>query len=285
MIELAFQDLFPRGLLEMVANAGMVESVLDDIATSARRHWQGLASRELHTSRQTYREGIQEVEAEPGVRFVRLEGKLPNWIEGGLEPFDMKAEMLPKMKNRRQAKDGHWYGVVPFRHGTPGSSGLAGSPMGSAYGPAGGASASGSGPLGQSQSAQFGLEVYRLAKAMRGKEPDQPRDLLTEGAVAKAFRGVGGVGQPLLKPHHQTSIYAGMRRERKPYTNPATGKTTTQSSYYTFRTISENSNPDAWLHPGIQARHLLDKVVEHVRRIAPAVIGRVLRAAVTGRAQ
>jgi hypothetical protein len=268
VIEVDFSDALPESLMALLEGQGLVEAVLDDVAASARVHWIRLAQTELRSSRQSYIQGIQEVEAEPGSRSIALVGWLANAIEAGIDSFDLRDTLLgPNARNRRQAADGTWYANVPFRHGTPGSSGLAGSPMGAPYAPAGPGSRAG-GPMSSDQASAFGKAIYAAAKQLgkKGRSKTLPRP----------------PGDPLLRPHHTTSIYTGMRRERKPYVNVETGKTTVQTQYGTFRRISEK-NTTGWIHPGIEPHGYAEKVSEHVRRIAPTVIAAALKGAMEGK--
>ncbi len=64
---------------------------------------------------------------------------------------------------------------------------------------------------------------------------------------------------------HSTDIYAGMVRKQKTYAKA------TQSSYVTFRTISE-AMPDKWLSRGIEARGLADQVSARVGELATQIV-------------
>jgi hypothetical protein len=261
VIDVDVTEMMPIVLVGVLSD-GFVEAVLDDLGSIARARWIQEAQQELHATRQDYISGISEVQAQPGVRFVTLEGWLPNAVENGLDEYDLR-ETLLHGPSARQSAAGYAYAYIPFRHGTPGSTGLAGTPMGMAYAAAGENSRSG-GPLGADQARQFGAEIYKRAKRLRGRR-------MTESQVQRAF----GEGSVLLRPHHKSSIYAGMVRGRKSYKNEKTGKTTTQSQYTTFRTISERVT-EGWIHPGITARHLSARVADYLRTVAPRVISRAL---------
>jgi len=279
VIDIDVRGAIPESLIAILEGAGLMEAVLDDIAASARAKWIRLAQTELHTTRQSYIQGIQEVEAEEGVRSISLVGWLANAVENGLDPFDLRETLLgPNAKNRHpilralvpgqpRVRTGGWYANVPFRHGSPGSTGLAGQPMGSPYAPAGPQSRAG-GPMGADQAKAFGVMVYKAAQQLGGR--GRPKTLPKPP------------GDPLLRPHHTTSIYTGMRRERKPYVNQATGKTTMQTQYGTFRRIS-TENQTGWLHPGIEPHRFAEKVSEHVGHVAGLVMAQAVQAAVRGK--
>lgn len=285
MIEIDMTDVIPHEVLTALSDA-MLAHVLDDVASSCRAKWIKLAQEELNTSRQTYIEGIQQVEESgPLERSITLVGWLPNAIETGLAPFDLRETLLgpgssirrPIMKvtgktSRSGATlyefTGGYYAHVPFRHGTPGTTGLAGLQMGMAYGERGGLSRAVGGGLGpkaimSTERAQaFGHAVHQAAKALRAR---------TQAAGKYRPPDRLHAPKPLLKQHHKTSIYHGMVRVRKPYRNPRTQKTTVQSQFFTFRTISDLSG-EGWMHPGIEPRKLSERVESHAARVMHAAV-------------
>jgi hypothetical protein len=272
VIDVDISEALPESLMQMLESLDLVEAVLDDVAASARAKWQRLAQTELHTTRQSYIEGIQEVESEPGLRSIALVGWLANAVENGMDSFDLRETLLgPNATTRRASRSGGWYANVPFRHGTPGSTGLAGQPMGSPYAPAGALSRAG-GPLTADAAKALGKAVYAAAKRLSSRGPHGKGRTTVPASE----------GGPLLRPHHATGIYTGMRHERKPYVNPTTGKTTVQSTYGTFRRIS-TENTTGWIHPGIEPHRFVEQVADHVGVIVPAVINQAIQAAMSGK--
>jgi len=261
MITVDFQALIPQSLLALIGGNAFLQQVLDDIASSARAKWIRLAQQSLRSSKRDYIEGIQDIEGAGAERSIALVGWLANAVESGMPSRDLRTTLLQNTRSGtrggvRISKDGSRYRSIPFRHGTPGSSGQAGQPMGRRYGPQGAASFAhaAEGSMDKGQAAQLGKRIYSLAKQLR------PGQRLAAGHA------------PRLAPWHQTDVFAGMQRTRKTY-----GRST-QSHYSTFRTISE-ANPTGWIHPGIQGRHLIPQVEEHVRKIIPATIGAAIKAA------
>jgi hypothetical protein len=194
-------------------------------------------------------------------RSIALVGWLANAVETGWPLTNLRETLLRNSRSGtgggvKISAAGNRYRSIPFRHGTPGSSGQAGAPMGQRYGPQGGASFAhaAAGQMDRGQAAQLGKRIYDMAKRLK------PGQQMPKGHA------------PLLAPWHRTDLFAGMRKTRKTY-----GKTT-QSTYQTFRTISE-ANPTGWIHPGIQGRQLAPQVEEHIRTIIPATIGAAIKAA------
>jgi hypothetical protein len=236
-----------------------VEVVLDDIAAGARAHWMKLAQRQLNTSKADYIDSIQEVQGSGEERYIALVGWLANAVENGLDPFDLRDTLLnPKNPKVKRAKDGSKYRPIPFRHQTPGTQGSAGRPMGERYGPLGDLSVAwaSKGLLSQSEAVKLGKKIYNKAKKLEGKQR-----LKTSETKRRGFIQV-----PKLAPWHKSDIYRGMIKDRAPYK-----KVDQTGGYTTFRTISER-NPEGWIHPGIQARRLMDQVEPFVKRISEDII-------------
>lgn len=295
MVEIDLTDVIPDQILAALSEP-MIVHVLDDVAASSRAKWIRLAQAELQTSRQTYIQGIQQVASDgPLERSITLLGWLPNAIENGLDAFDLRDTLLGPGSSIRKPIfravgkgrsgatmydfTGQYYAHVPIRHGTPGSTGLAGLPMGEAYGERGELSRAVGGGMGpraimSNERAQaFGDAVYAAAKQLRSKRK-------MAGGTTRAPDRLDAP-QPLLKSHHKTSIYHGMVKVRKPYRNPRTQRTTVQSQYQTFRTISDAS-PGGWMHPGIEPRKLSEKVAAHAADVMHAAVRKAYTSAIRG---
>lgn len=277
LLDISIDDRVPQ-TLQALLSPEMLERILDIVAAGARNEWIRLARRELHSSKEAYLSGIQPVEASARVRIIGLVGWFPNAVETGAEPFDMRETLLgPGSKVRKKAADGGWYARIPFRHGTPSSAGRAGTPMGSSYGPVGGTSRRAGGLMGTSEARALGDAVYGAAKRLRATTvrsgmKTQWGERLPAG-LAPLLRGPNPAHpDPRMRAGHKTDIYAGMVRERHTY------EKATQSQYMTFRTISTKVT-NGWIHPGIEAHHLADKVGAYIGRILPAVIGQVFEGA------
>lgn len=249
------------------------------LAHLARTEVVRLAKRHLHTSQAEYIRGIQPVEfSVTGGRatgVIYLRGAFPNMVEDGADPYNLRKTLLkPGGKVKRSAK-GHLYRSIPFRHTGPDSSGKTGGPaVGQAYTAEGQRETSRAhrGQLSQAEARTMGRAVWRQAQAL------EPTLGVPGGKVQYGGRldvsDIPGASEP-LRARHATPIYAGMIRQQKTY------QRATQSTYMTFRTIS--NNPDTvredeggrnWMHPGIEARGLFEKADAYVQRIAgPVLLG------------
>jgi hypothetical protein len=262
LLEVDLRDAIPQELIATLRSEDAISAMLDSVAASARKHWIGLAQDELRSSARAYIDAIQDVEVEETlVRSITLAAAwLPSAVESGVDEYDLRDTLLTSPK-AKESKGGGKYMRVPFRHGTPDSLGHAGKPMGSSYGPPGMASRGLFGQLSVDHAREFGADIYRAAKALRGKQR----------------LGEGTSGAPKLAPHHTTDIYTGMQRRKEMKTNERTGKASAHTQYMTFRTIS-TKNPQGWLHPGIEPRKFAERVGEHVQEVFGQMIAATMQA-------
>jgi len=252
---------------ELVAglNKAVINVVLGDIADGARNEWIRLGSQLKSSFRNDYIRGIQPVQMMSGVAVVALVGAVPHMLEDGTPKTDMRDTLLgpevpvvpvgergkhqskPKGKNEKGGP--YYYRAIPIRHSTPGSTKQIGQPMGSPY----------EGHNAVENSKKLGKQVYAAAKQL-GATGGQPYGKTNWGEKLNT----SGFGIPLLKPHHKSDIYSGMNRMQKTY------EKATQNFYMTFRTISTRPhNKDSWIRKPFPARHLAQKVVAYVQKIAP----------------
>ncbi|HEY5553009.1 MAG TPA: hypothetical protein VIK52_14045 [Opitutaceae bacterium] len=227
---------------------------LRGLAAAAMHFWKRQALEKLRSTSRDYIAGLQE-DVQSGKAVLTLVGVLPNLIEQGFKGGDMRTYMLngPRVK---RSQDGSRYLTVPFRHGTPGTTGrnvghvMPVSIYQAAKKLAGTVSRPGAGVGGSAGRAV--LYGERLNASSPGASPQARRILLRKE-----------------KSWHATSIYTGMIREEKQF---AKAKQTT--GYTTFRTLSEKVKraDEHWLHPGIQARAFASDTVRYVGRIAKDII-------------
>jgi hypothetical protein len=276
MIEISIDQLVPNTLMSL-ATGEVFEAMLTNIATAAEAKWGALASQNLSgQSRETYLKGIQPIEVEVGSRVITLVGWLANAIEQGQDPYDMRDTLLgPKSSLRRKAAGGGYYGHVPFRHGTPGTAGMAGTPMGRQYGPTGPASRAVGDRMTTQDAASMGKRIHKAAMRLEETIQKGPGGKTEWGGRLPKGMAPKLLPSQLQRPTginiHKTDIFAGMVRTRHVY------EASTDPMYMTWRTIS-SKNPEGWHHPGIEARHLAEQVRDYVIEVAPKII----RAAIGG---
>ena len=181
--------------------------------------------------------------------LVQLLGVLPNMLEQGMGPggigtqgaYDLRTFLLrPTTQNIRHGKRG-LYLHVPFDHDLASIKALGGTAAVKAA---------------KNLAASVTLRSHGGARASTtwggrlpaGMTPNaRPNDIaLPGGAIGRA---------------HATDRLAGLMRMQSQYQ----GVTAPQSTYRTFRTISEGGKP--WMSRGIVARHLADRVVAAIPRL------------------
>lgn len=197
-----------------------------------------------------YLQSIQD-----GVRFPEdLTGEVfsncpyADLIENGQAPRDMKEGLLNSPK-AKMSKSGNRYITIPFRHGTPGSTGLRPMPK------------------------RIYDQAKQLGYSRRNGLLQKAWGLLTTGKWKKYTWG-GRLGNDQtgrtshISPHpgagytQKTGHYAGMVKMGQP------GHT----QYLTFRRVSDNSDPRSWQHPGVKPKPIREAVVEHTRTEAVHLI-------------
>ena len=99
-------------------------------------------------------------------------------------------------------------------------------------------------------------KVYEIAKKTLAdrsqslKVSQLPDEFRIKGIRPEAFNK--NTNQVFKAYEHKTSIYEGMKN---------TGGER-HSQYMTFRRVSDLSDPMAWIHTGIEPRHLMEKTLE-----------------------
>ncbi len=177
------------------------------------------ANSRLRKTRETYKRGIIMTPAGGGAVMVELIGFLPNAVEAGLSPFDMKIGFAQSEKAVRKL-DGGWYLTIPLGHASSGALGEAetlGDPMPESVWQV-------AKKLGAGQSLQSGL----AAKGKRDK-------IIMKSKVFEEYV-------------HKSDKYAGMRKSSK----------TGHAGYTTFRRVSDKSDNDSFIHSGIDAHNLFE---------------------------
>jgi hypothetical protein len=226
-----------------------IDQICDNIAkTLAARYAQQLELEATHSLNQTKKRYIHAINV---IDTGRMEGSvildyskdpLIRMIEEGATAFDMKKKMLASPKAKTN-KSGGKYLTVPFRFGTPDAVGE--SDVFSNIMPQG---------------------VYEVAKAEEVNIPtvggsksagltvDKLPVQYQKPATRKEIRD--SEGKLLFKAYtHKGSIYEGVTKN----TDAVTG----QNTYNSFRRVSENSDPDAWIHKGIEQYNLVSKALSN----------------------
>lgn len=234
-------DVIDEFKLQAAAAGAMTQQVVDDVTTAVLVNWRAAAKRELNSTRNEYMRSIYMGEQSKSKNVLILRGTLPNMIEFGAQPFDLK-DGFAKSSKAKRTKDGGWYLTIPFRWSTPGSIG-----ENSAF------------------SNSMPQDVHQLARQLRPRSSNAGRSTSGQSLSAGSLparhqtRGTRGAasnaltGQTFPAYQHKSPLLAGLQRNQQTYAN------STQNSYSTFRRVSSKSDPNSWIHTGIQAHDLATK--------------------------
>ena len=217
------------------------------IAKNVYRKWKELAIQTLGSTKDIYTRALVIRKTTIGrdsldasytheVALTSTRSELALKIEEGSPPFDLKPLFRQSKKIKIPLKNpGGWYLDIPFRFFTPGAN------RGPRVLP---------GP------------VYRAVR--RGQPIPKP---YAEPRIRKEIRYTTKGGKRRVKfgaYRHKTSIYTGLqKRESGP------------GGYGTFRRVSNNSDPLAWIHPGFRGEKLAEKTVQEVD--IPALTDKLVR--------
>lgn len=198
-----------------------MDNLLHEALVTVRKmlaeNWDKLAAENLGEVRDTYRKNIVEIDEGKFKGAVVLTGFLPNALEQGSGPFDLKP-MFATSSKKKASKGGGWYLDIPFQHGTPNA-------------------------LGAGMASKMPAGVYNAIKKKEANQPLKAQELpknqqqTTSKTVTMPNSGI--------KTEYQTKApqYQGLTKIK----DTTTGKT---KGYFTFRRVSDKSDPASWIHPG-----------------------------------
>lgn len=216
----------------------LMDSAIKELTARFAQEWENEANRTLKASRQEYVANITVVDEGFAKGAVMLTGWLPNAVEQGLDPYDMKDGLL-NGPSAKIGKDGSRYNTIPFTHGVPGS---------------------------QEENFNGGImpvEIHNIVKKKPMYEPLTKKELPRDYSQPKVHQIKGNVPREYT---HKSPIYEGVSKRKD--------KVTGQNSYVSFRRVSDNSSPDSWISNGIEARHISDRVLNEFN--VPAEMSRIL---------
>lgn len=227
---------------------GDLDQLLDNVAKGLAARFAATLEKEaqekLKSTRTRYINNIKVVDSGPLSGTVLLDyskDKLVRMLEEGASAFDMKEGFLasPKVKI---GKNGKRYLTIPFRMATPGAVAEAGI-----------------------FAAVMPTDIYKVVKkktpTIEVSGGGKRSTGLTLKEIPEQFQAkksrpsiADNKGNELFKAYeHKNSIYQGLAKHQ----DAATG----QNTYRSFRRVSEASDDDAWIHPGIERYSLIQKAL------------------------
>lgn len=199
--------------------------VLDRITDEYMMKWNDLVNKGLHGTRQEYQKAMFVEYPDENSVIIGLtprESKLALMIEDGWPSFDEKIGFKNSDKAKNKGTD-KWYLTIPFRWAT--SEAVAESSV---------------------FSNQMPKPIQQLVKV--ATKP------ITEADIPVEFRGKGS--NPTSGYEHKYNVFHGLKRvEASSTTNEKRGQ------YMSFRRVSENSDPGAFIHPGFKAKRFMEQAL------------------------
>lgn len=223
----------------------LTETCVNAVTAAIYANWEALAKKELHSTLPEYLQNLIKVDKGRFEKQIVLTGILPNMVEQGASPFDIKEGFKKSTKvkytipiynksGKQIYKGGDWYLTVPFRIGVPGTLGQAGF------------------------SGQMPQEIYNIMRkrasgvGLKISEIPEPYNIPKSRAAIEATPTT-----PYYSEYkHKNSIYEGLTKRRAQYSK------TSQNTYGTFRRAGANSDPLSWIHKGIKPYKLAEKAIQ-----------------------
>jgi len=224
-------------------------------ATAARQEWVKAARQKLHTTAKLYTDAISDPVVKRSSAVITLRGWLPNALECGHPPWDMKPFLLKGRKAKRD-KRGRPYTTVPF-----------------------GLKAPGGGDRGPSPPVMPSSIYKRASQLQYGQSMNLPKKYEGYGIRTRLTPDIKKWDSYTWK----TSPFQGITKIQRFSGDPmsryvATGgkRAGMRSGYQTYRRVSKASDPNSWLHPGFRSIRALDQAVVNLEKIFPEIVSRIL---------
>lgn len=207
----------------------MSRYVLSNISDEYMRVWERNIDSSLRSTRLEYRRAIfteQSDDYSMVFGMTPTKSKLGMMLEEGASQFDEKVGFANSDKKRIKKDGTGWYTTIPFRWAT--SQAIAESMV---------------------FSNQMPKDIERLVKTVG--RPLKLSDLPSNYRDARTSK----VGY-----QHHASIYEGLHR-----TDISSTQNENRGGYFTFRRVSDKSDPKSWIHPGFEPLKLMEKALNEMR--------------------
>lgn len=227
---------------EQIGN--IIDSVTKSVTLAYAGYLEQQAKQNLHKTKNIYIRNIKlldEGRMKGAVLLDYSKNPLVKMIEEGASAFDMKIGFEHSEKKHIKANGAGWYLTIPFREASEGSIGEADiftSVMPEAVYEA-----------VKQKDADIPTNTGFKSKGLTINEvPSEYRAPKTRAAVTSII-----TNQRFEEYKNKSSVYAGISK--------ITDKVTGQSSYQSFRRVSDKSDPNSWIFPGMEAKHLTDNAM------------------------
>lgn len=233
-IRVDISDLAIQMQMTMESYEKLSGFILDRITKRFSQVWESEVKNSLDSTRMDYLRAMSFERVSDGEAVFELkyskDNPLPVMIEEGATPFDMK-EGFRNSSKRKQKVGGGWYLTVPFRHAT--SQVAIGT---------------------HSFASVMPKEIESLAKA--SSSPLKRSQLPINHQSPQRRQEFERLGIKVPGYKHKTAQYEGLQRKTISST-----KNENRGGYFTFRRVSDKSDPNSWWHKGFDAHKFMDKAV------------------------
>lgn len=226
----------------------LTETCVNLVTQAIYAKWEALAKQELHSTLPEYLHNLNIVDKGILAKQIVLTGVLPEMIESGAAPFDMKEGFKKSQyvrytvpvynaKGKLIYPGGDWYLTIPFRQGTPGIVGQAGFAN------------------------EMPMDIYKLMVHRAANSPLTKSEIPHPYDIPKSRAAIYDEQQKRVvytEYRHRASIYEGLVKKSAAYNKAI------QNTYYSFRRAGANSDPMAFIHRGIKAYDLANKAIDAV---------------------
>lgn len=213
-----------------------LENMYDNIAKSITLQYYNQLENEvagtLKSTRMMYLQNLRLIDSgkmEGTVMLDYSQNLLIRKLEEGSPAYDMKPALMASPK-AKVGKNGNRYISIPMRWSTPGA-------------------------IGESEvfSSPMPVAIHKIAKRTNGplslsQIPSQYQTIETRPVIND------NSGKKLFNEYqHKSSIYEGIFKK--------TDSATSQSTYMSFRRVSENSDSNAFIHPGFKRGDFMQRTL------------------------
>lgn len=244
-IQIDLSELQAEFNLKQVQVEELSVVLVNQITDRIFNNWRVAAMNGLNSTRKQYIQNLNIGHISPTKKYIQLTGSFPNMLENGFGAYDMKPGFLASNKVKT-TKNGIRYLIIPFRWGTPGS-------------------------IGESEvfANKMPDDVYNTVKRLRPTKTHYQLGVIQRGKGIRKNQLPTNLRKPLTRPQftdaksgttypaytHKGPIHEGIVRNEKTYEN------STQSSYVSFRRVSEKSDPMSWIHKGVAAKNFAQQAL------------------------
>lgn len=255
-IEINSNDILSQYKILSKEIDNVIDTVVKDITAAFAAEWEETAKTDLKSTRNRYLQNLRVVDEGRMSGAVILDytkDSLVKMIEEGSSPFDMKVGFSNSSKRKvveRADGSSGWYLTIPFSLGTPSSN------------------------IESGFSSILPESVYNVAKSQpivnNNKSQGLRKDDLPSEFQEPATRAAITIpeSQSFLEYKHKASIYQGVVKQKDSVTG--------QSSYYSFRRVSDNSDENSWGFPGLESKNLAEKAYSSFKSKLPKLISDTL---------